>query len=166
MVLSILIFDNVMKFMLYHLKRLSCPMTGKHFICQPCDQALGGHFDNEKGIILCENHLRTEEQTKETMVHETVHAFDECRVKIDWTDCRHHACSEIRAANLSGDCKFANELSRGNFGGFFKQHEICIKRRALLSISLNPSCNGNGEKIIDEVFESCLKDTEPFDVAN
>jgi inner membrane protease ATP23 len=23
---------------------------------------------------------------------------------MDWMDVRHHACSEVRAANLSGDC--------------------------------------------------------------
>ena len=30
-------------------------------------------------------------------------AYDHCRAKnMDWTDCRQHACSEIRAASLSG----------------------------------------------------------------
>ena len=42
-----------------------------------------------------------------------VHAFDDCRAKVDWSNCVHHACSEIRAANLSGDCSFMQEMMRG-----------------------------------------------------
>ncbi len=30
-----------------------------------------------------------------TMMHEAVHAFDECRAEVDWTNCIHHACSEV-----------------------------------------------------------------------
>jgi inner membrane protease ATP23 len=40
-----------------------------------------------------------------TLTHELVHAYDHCRAYVDWTNCVHHACSEVRAANLSGDCK-------------------------------------------------------------
>lgn len=41
------------------------------------------------------------------MRHEMIHAYDHCRAKdLDWNSCRHHACSEIRAAVLSGDCTF------------------------------------------------------------
>jgi hypothetical protein len=24
-----------------------------------------------------------------------IHAYDQCRAKVDWTDCNHHACSEV-----------------------------------------------------------------------
>ena len=40
-----------------------------------------------------------------TLTHELVHAYDHCRAYVDWSNCVHHACSEVRAANLSGDCK-------------------------------------------------------------
>lgn len=152
-----------MKFMLHHMKKIECPLTGKHYICRPCDEKVGGHFEIKEGVVLCENRLRTQEQMAETMIHETIHAFDHCRVKMDWHNCRHHACSEIRAANLSGDCRLFNELARGNMNKFYKQHQDCVKRRALLSIQMNPACGGEAEKIIDEVFESCFRDTEPFD---
>ena len=61
------------------------------------------------------------------MVHETIHAYDHCRAKVNWSSCHHHACSEIRAANLSGDCRIVNELARGNlFGGIKEQHQVCL----------------------------------------
>jgi hypothetical protein len=40
-----------------------------------------------------------------TLTHELVHAYDHCRAYVDWSNCVHHACSEVRAANLSGDCR-------------------------------------------------------------
>jgi inner membrane protease ATP23 len=30
-----------------------------------------------------------------TMVHELMHMYDQCRFKVDWNDLRHHACSEV-----------------------------------------------------------------------
>ena len=39
-----------------------------------------------------------------TLTHELIHAYDHCRAYMNWSNCVHHACSEIRAANLSGDC--------------------------------------------------------------
>ena len=58
-------------------------------------------------IIVCANHLSREEDVRSVMRHEIIHAYDHCRAKdLDWNSCRHHACSEIRAAVLSGDCTF------------------------------------------------------------
>lgn len=56
------------------------------------------------------------------MIHELIHAYDYCRANLVLENCRHHACTEIRAASLSGDCDFFNELKRGNWG--FKQFEV------------------------------------------
>lgn len=47
--------------------------------------------------------------------------------------------SEIRASNLSGDCKFMQEFMRGNIG-IKAQHQKCVKRRATLSVAMNPNC--------------------------
>lgn len=94
-----------------------------------------------------------------------VHWFDHCRFLVDWSNLRHHACSEIRAASLSGDCGFGREFQRRIYG-FKLQHQNCVKRRAVLSILVNPACGGDREKAertVDEVFESCFGDTRPFD---
>ena len=49
-----------------------------------------------------------------TLTHEYVHAFDHARAHIDWLNLTQHACTEIRAATLSGDCNFGRELDRAN----------------------------------------------------
>jgi inner membrane protease ATP23 len=92
-------------------------------------------------VVICENNLEQKEMVRDTMLHEGVHAFDDCRANVDWSNCVHHACSEvrvrlrataavfafracltpfaassqIRAANLSGDCSFRAEVARGHF---------------------------------------------------
>eukprot|EP00976_Prorocentrum_cordatum_P081810 1184559-Prorocentrum_minimum.AAC.4 len=41
------------------------------------------------------------EQIDNVLTHELVHAFDHCRAAdLDWTDCQHHACSEVSALAL------------------------------------------------------------------
>jgi inner membrane protease ATP23 len=32
-----------------------------------------------------------------TMVHEMVHLYDNTKFKVDWTDLKHQACSEVRS---------------------------------------------------------------------
>ena len=70
---------------------------------------------------------------------------------------------QVRAANLSGDCHLKQEWARGNFG-IKGQHKICIRRRAELSVSMNPYCKGRRARdAVNRVFEPCFKDTAPFD---
>jgi inner membrane protease ATP23 len=40
-----------------------------------------------------------------------------------------------------------------------------VKRRAILSIVSNPACKSEemATKVVNEVWESCFKDTRPFD---
>ncbi|KAJ0402085.1 hypothetical protein ATCC90586_000270 [Pythium insidiosum] len=67
----------------------------------------------------------------------------------------------VRAAALSGDCDWKYEFFRKNFN-VAKQHQICTRRRAKLSIQSNPSCQGKEDECLDKVFESCYKDVAPF----
>lgn len=43
--------------------------------------------------------------------------------------------------------------------------KTCVKRRAVLSVEANPSCKDRAmaERAVNEVWESCFKDTRPFD---
>jgi mitochondrial inner membrane protease ATP23 len=72
--------------------------------------------------------------------------------------------AQIRAANLSGDCSLGQELSRGNLlESFVGQHKQCVRRRALLSVSLNPYCQGTrAEAAVNAMMKPCLRDTDPF----
>ena len=131
--------------------------------------------------MVCHNNMQSATEFENALVHELVHAFDHCRGKdLDWENCRHHACSEVRAAQLSGDCSLGQELLRGNLGfraqtqarrgarsapppslgrgaargtrapagplprGFSRARRVCgqacIRRRAELSVSMNPHC--------------------------
>jgi mitochondrial inner membrane protease ATP23 len=127
--------------MFSHLKRAGCGMQDTQVECRRCDGQLAGGFQDDGNIVLCANHIRTQDHANTTLVHETIHAFDQCRAKVDWSNCLHHACSEIRAAALSGDCAFGREvLLRRNFG-FSKQFQRCIQRRAEISVGMNPNCD-------------------------
>jgi mitochondrial inner membrane protease ATP23 len=127
--------------MFAQLKRAGCQLDANKVECRRCDGKLAGGFQDDGGVVLCANHVATQDHASTTLVHEAVHAFDQCRAKIDWSNCVHHACSEIRAAALSGDCTFGREvLLRRNFG-LAKQFQRCIRRRAELSVGMNPNCD-------------------------
>jgi hypothetical protein len=71
---------------------------------------------------------------------------------------------QIRAANLSGDCSFYQEFVRGNLSeAMVGQHKRCVRRRALLSVSLNPHCQGGkAEQAVGDMMKHCFRDTDPF----
>ncbi|KAJ3981002.1 peptidase M76 family-domain-containing protein [Lentinula detonsa] len=185
-------------FMLKHLRLSGCQVPEKNIFCVPCGSPYsssgssssvavsssntqnqipipplhaGAYLPHPHGAIkLCAGHFFSKQHVESTIAHELVHMFDECRFKVDWTNLRHHACSEIRANNLSGDCRWTRELRRGEgipgFGsGWTKGHQTCIRRRAITSVAANPACPSlaHAERAVNEVWESCFTDTRPFD---
>lgn len=129
-------------FMLKQLKLSGCEVPRSNIYCLPCDKMThaGGFTPDPGAVHLCSGHFFSQSHQETTMVHELIHMYDHCRFKIDWTNLRHHACSEvrtttlsnriwltasgkIRANSLSGDCKFTRELRRGMFS-FSKQHQV------------------------------------------
>lgn len=89
--------------------------------------------------MVCSNHMTMQDDVNQVVIHELIHAYDDCRAaNLDWSNCAHHACSEvgiprfrqvltmikpcflryclfvqIRAGHLSGDCHYKRELLRG-----------------------------------------------------
>ena len=151
-------------FLLDHLNHLGVNIRKDAINCYDCDERKGGGFSPTHGVLLCSNRLFNLKNLEYTLAHELLHAYDHHNFKVDWNNLKHHACSEIRAANLSGDCKAFNEFKRGNFG-FKQHHQECVRRRAILSVSANPQCKSieQAQSIVNLVFESCFKDTRPFD---
>ena len=138
------------------------------FACEPCfDAAVVGRFDaSGRRLLLCSDNIEkyklSDAHVLRTVLHELIHAYDMCRVQLDPLDCSHIACTEIRAAHLSGDCDFFTELERRNLG-FKSQGAACAKRRALLSVRAHPNCQGDkAEEAVNQVFDLCMKDTSPF----
>ncbi|KAJ7134410.1 peptidase M76 family-domain-containing protein [Mycena epipterygia] len=157
--------SSAVVFMLKHLRAAGCELPPSNVICAPCDRRSAGGFNPQKGaIVLCQGVFFGDAHMENTMVHEMIHMFDQCRFKVDWDNLRHHACSEIRANSLSGDCRWARELRIGSFA-FTKHHQDCVRRRAVTSITRNVLCpdKATAERVVNEVFESCFKDTRPFD---
>ena len=104
-----------------------------------------------------------------TLTHELIHAFDNCRVKLEENNCGHIACTEVRAANLSGDCDFLVEAGRAPVqllsGGLGGAQQRCVRRRAELSLSMHPHCNknpGDVDRTVASVWSPCYSDAAPF----
>ncbi|KAF9150823.1 Mitochondrial inner membrane protease atp23 [Linnemannia schmuckeri] len=152
------------RFMMNNLVKAGCPLTKNMLECGPCDNTKSGGFSKDHGILLCQNGFFSKKHQEHTMIHEMIHMYDHCVFNLDWDNLRHHACSEVRAAALSGDCNWSREVRRG-FYTFTKQHQECVKRRATLSVAGNPKCPSRdaAEKAVNAVFESCYNDTRPFD---
>ncbi|GAA5855958.1 hypothetical protein JCM8547_000430 [Rhodosporidiobolus lusitaniae] len=135
--------------------------------CAPCPPTMAGGYSSELGILLCQNRFMSRKHMEDALAHELVHAWDERRFKPKgkWgEDLRAHACTEIRAENLSGDCRWNREFTRRNWH-FTKQHQACVRRRAILSVAANPDCKSReeAESVVNQVWESCFPDTRPFD---
>ncbi|KAF9055724.1 peptidase M76 family-domain-containing protein [Panaeolus papilionaceus] len=158
-------YSPIVVFMLKNLKASGCEVPASNILCAPCDKTMAGGFVPEPGaVILCGGHFMNQQHMESTITHELMHMYDHCRFKVDWNNLRHHACSEIRANNLSGDCRYTRELRRG-FVTFSKQHQACVRRRAVESVTANPACPNPeaAERAVNEVWESCFNDTRPFD---
>lgn len=89
-------------FMLKHLKQNGCDVTPEHIVCAPCDFTRSGGFVPEAGaVMLCQGRFFNKRNMEDTLVHELVHMYDHCKFKVDWSNLRHHACSEVSFPEVS-----------------------------------------------------------------
>jgi inner membrane protease ATP23 len=138
--------------------------------------AVAGGFDPVTSRVIMNprvpaSHLSAGDFTR-ALTHELVHAFDSCRAVVDPDRCAHIACTEIRAANLSGDCDFFAEAQRMPLrlftggGGLAGRQRECVRRRAELSLSMHAPCRGDDgrgpARHVAHVWEPCYADAEPF----
>jgi mitochondrial inner membrane protease ATP23 len=159
---------------------LGCAIPKDFFVCRPCDYEMTGGFllpppkektgrssssstpKYEPKIVLCEDKNIDRMTFENTIVHELVHAYDVCRAKVDFKNCADHACTEIRASALSGECSMSIELQRGQYdirGG----HRACVKRRAEKSLAVNAYCKDSCSAAVEAAMEQCYNDQSPFD---
>ncbi|KAM9171241.1 mitochondrial inner membrane protease ATP23 homolog [Pangshura tecta] len=147
------------------MKQSGCTVyKDRHFACEDCDGCVSGGFDSATSqIVLCQNNIHQQSHMNRVVTHELIHAFDHCRAHVDWfSNVKHLACSEIRAANLSGDCSLINEMTRFKFG-LKQHHQTCVRDRAIRSIlAVRKVSKETAEKAVDGVFDSCFNDHEPF----
>ena len=128
----------------------------------------GGYIPQEQSVLLCQQWVAQQpREVENTMVHEMIHAYDDARAYITWSDLTQQACTEIRAAHLSGDCNLRREIDRGNIapGHFAAAGARCVRRRAELSVAMNPSCHSQSEAraAVERAWKTCYADHAPFD---
>eukprot|EP00755_Sulcionema_specki_P034565 Sspe_Gene.103143::Locus_78963_Transcript_1_1_Confidence_1.000_Length_887::g.103143::m.103143/K18156/ATP23, XRCC6BP1; mitochondrial inner membrane protease ATP23 len=122
--------------------------------------------DLSKGeIALSENDCVGVPAIRQSLRHELIHAYDDARAVVDPTNCFQHACSEIRASRLSGECLLKEEMLRGKVALFDSIHHAgkrCVRRRAALSVEQNPTCKGRGNQAVEASWDACFPDSAPY----
>ena len=109
------------------------------------------------------------------LTHELVHMFDDCTARVDWTNLRHLACSEVqfirtcflqivfqvRAANLAHCLGPISGFMRDG-GPLFEGHAACVKAKASRSVELvGKVSKEEAEQVVSQVFARCYADLEP-----
>ncbi|XP_065860097.1 mitochondrial inner membrane protease ATP23-like isoform X1 [Euphorbia lathyris] len=158
--------NPMVKFLRKHLEKAGCGVGDNFIKAYDCDGNITGGYVPGEGIVVCSNRLILQDEVNQVIIHELIHAYDQCRAaNLNWSDWAHQACSEIRAGNLSGDCHFKRELLRGHKK--LRGHgQECVRRRAMLSLMGNPNCSKDTAKdAIEAVWDLCYNDTAPFDRA-
>lgn len=158
-------YSPSVRFMQEQISRIGGNINRSNIICDECNEMKSGGFHPQLGILLCQNKLQSRGHAEDTLTHELVHAYDHCRFDVDWSDLRHHACSEIRASTLSGECRMLNEFFKHGHMKFGRGLQNCVRRRATLSVMGNPNCKDRkmAETVVNQVFDHCFNDTRPFD---
>ncbi|KAK6199906.1 mitochondrial inner membrane protease ATP23 [Scheffersomyces amazonensis] len=164
-----LTYSPSVRFMLDQIKKITKDkqeiLDKSNIVCDVCDDLKGGGFHPDHGILLCANRIQSKWQLEDILTHELVHVYDYMKFDVNFNDLKHHACTEIRASMLSGECRIWNEIKKTGLGNFGKKFQDCIKRRAILSVAANPICKNKEEaqKAVDTVWLSCFNDTRPFE---
>ena len=139
--------------------------TGSELVrCEQCPadaEVAGGFVPSQGQIVLCQQWVAKQPgEVENTLAHEMVHAYDDARAYLDWTNLTHQACTEIRAAHLSGDCTWGRELDRGNVTfRIAGAGASCVRRRAELSVSMNPACPSKeaARKAVEAAWGCCAR---------
>lgn len=154
--------------MLDAIEELGCKIPENFFSCRKCSGPVSGGFTprNDDGpyqprTVLCDTPM-DDTTFENTLVHELVHAYDQCKQKMDWKNCLHHACSEVRASSLSGECSYMQEFNRGN-KNIHNGGKECVQRRAELSLAANPHCAVATKDAILAVYDYCSNDKAPLE---
>ncbi|CAL1539910.1 unnamed protein product [Lymnaea stagnalis] len=154
------------KLMVGALESYGCPVEfSRHISCEPCLGTVSGGFDPKSmQVVVCQNNVRNTDICCNVLAHELLHAFDFCRAKVNFENLRHLACTEIRAANMF-HCSLGAAINSGEASVFNikERHQLCVKNKALQSIMLVRNVTKlEAMTIVDEVFDRCYNDTEPF----
>lgn len=129
-------------------------------------KAMSGGFSPTKGILICAETIDSKASLEDNLSHELIHAYDNATIKnFSLLNLKHLACSEIRAVNTSGECRFTREFRRGKvFGSIGKHHQECVKRRSILGVMQSGKVDEKeAERLVLNAWSHCFPDTAPYE---
>ncbi|GFP95467.1 mitochondrial inner membrane protease atp23 [Phtheirospermum japonicum] len=86
----------MVRFLREHLEKSGCGIGSNFIKAVHCKGATAGGYVKGQGIVVCSNRLQIQDEVTQVVIHELIHAYDECRAaNLDWSDCAHLACSEV-----------------------------------------------------------------------
>ena len=71
--------EPFVKFMVQKLAEAGCTVGADFIKIRHCDAEVGGGFRAPDGVIVCYNHLASQEEVTHALTHELIHAYDHCR---------------------------------------------------------------------------------------
>jgi len=140
------------KTLIHAIQNTGCDSLKNGISCDQClrqgahNKTVAFYSADEKKITLCQNRVIDKQELEDNLVHELVHAYDNCKQNKFFLDCKLRACSEIRASRI-GECR--GKWDRAN----------CVRQSALSSTKIY--CE-NAESIVANAFETCYKDITPL----
>jgi Peptidase M76 family len=73
-----------------------CRFPKERIVVAECEPGYLGRFLKHELEICYNNYQGGKDELRNTIVHELIHAYDQCRAKdMDWSNCKHIACSEV-----------------------------------------------------------------------
>ncbi|CAK9161745.1 unnamed protein product [Ilex paraguariensis] len=85
------------KFLKEHLEKAGRSLGDKFIKAVHCDEEISGGYVRGEGIVVCSNHTNIQDEVNQVVIHELIHAYDDCRAaNLDWANCAHHSCTRNR----------------------------------------------------------------------
>jgi mitochondrial inner membrane protease ATP23 len=176
-------YSPIIRYMTENIQRLGGDVNSTNVRCRTCKTGMLGGFDHRYGIMICANWMDSRKMQEDVMAHEMVHAYDQSGSSDGFEAgglfgsefCSYGSRSgrgktdemrqQIRASNLSGECRWANEFFKNKIMAFTNHQQDCVRRRAVHSVKNRPNCpdEATATRVVDQVWHSCFRDTRPFD---
>ena len=126
-----------------------------------CDDFYEGAYlpKNNNKILMCSNTLMNQSDFDNALQRQLILMYDNVRGggRHDLNNCKHLACSEVRAALFNDQCKVKQstvEMLRGSHEGEkLDAQKYCFRNIAVNHLKEKQRCADKSEQYIDYVFE-------------
>lgn len=144
-------------------------LTTKHIHIGIWDEFCDGvYIPKEKQVILCANTLIEQKDFENALHRQLIKLYDDVRsTNYNFSNCKHLACSEVRAALFSHKCN-SSEMRFSKLQTNTRRNEkreadnYWLKSVASESLKEKPLWAKHADEFIHSIFEKCSKDRSPF----